>query len=222
MARPNRVVLTKLDEAESLAPLVGVLRELELPISYLGTGQRVPEDLERATAPGPERASARLERQRQETTWQPLSELIPPRTAGPVTIAVASGKGGVGKTSVVVNLAVALARLRQRVAILDADFGLGNVDVLLGLTPSSNVGHVLVGDKKMKDIVVKGPLGVQVIPASSGLRELTVADGEPVAAAGARAGGRSASDLDFLLIDTAAGISDNVVDLLVAASAFCW
>jgi flagellar biosynthesis protein FlhG len=145
-----------------------------------------------------------------------LSELIPPRTTGPVTIAIASGKGGVGKTSLVVNVAVALARQRQRVAILDADFGLGNVDVLLGLTPAANVGHVLVGDMDMKDILVRGPFGVQVIPASSGLRALT----SLTARQWQRLSNGLADisrDLDFLLIDTAAGISDNVVDLLVAS-----
>ncbi len=68
---------------------------------------------------------------------------------GLVSIAVTSGKGGVGKTNVAINLAVALARLRHRVAILDADFGLGNVDVLLGLAPSSHIGHVLAGEKQI-------------------------------------------------------------------------
>ena len=68
--------------------------------------------------------------------------------SGLTSIAVTSGKGGVGKTNVAINLAVALARLRHRVAILDADFGLGNVDVLLGLAPSSHIGHVLAGEKQ--------------------------------------------------------------------------
>jgi len=89
-----------------------------------------------------------------------------------VTLAVTSGKGGVGKTSVVVNLAVALARLHNRVAILDADFGLGNVDVLLGLTPAAHLGHVLAGERRMHEILVEGPHGVQILPASSGLCEL--------------------------------------------------
>lgn len=132
------------------------------------------------------------------------------------TIAVTSGKGGVGKTSVVVNLAVALARMRNRVGILDADFGLGNVDVLLGLAPECHLGHLLSGEKDIEDIVVSGPQGVKILPASSGLRELTalterqwlrLADGLE----------RLCRDLDFLLIDTAAGVSDNVVELLLSA-----
>jgi len=80
----------------------------------------------------------------------------------PISIAVTSGKGGVGKTSVAVNLAVALARLRNRVAILDADFGLGNVDVMMGLAPPAHVGHVLVGEKTLREVLVTGPCGVQV------------------------------------------------------------
>jgi flagellar biosynthesis protein FlhG len=133
-----------------------------------------------------------------------------------VTLAVTSGKGGVGKTNVVVNLAVALARLRNRVAILDADFGLGNVDVLLGLTPPSHLGHLLAGDHEIEDIVVEGPHGIRIVPASSGLRELTslslrqwarLNDGLV----------RLLSALDFLLIDTGAGISNNVIDMLSGA-----
>lgn len=131
----------------------------------------------------------------------------------PVSIAVTSGKGGVGKTNVVVNLAVALARLRHRVVVLDADFGLGNVDVLLGLAPPYHIGHVLTGEKALRDVMVTGPLGVQIIPASSGMRELAHLNprqrqrlAETVATL--------CSDFDFLLIDTAAGISDNVIEMI--------
>jgi flagellar biosynthesis protein FlhG len=135
---------------------------------------------------------------------------------GFVTIAVTSGKGGVGKTSVVVNLAVALARLRKRVAILDADFGLGNVDVLLGLAPVWHIGHVLADEKDIREILMEGPLGVAIIPASSGLRQLTAltpAHWERLSAALATI----RSEYDYLLIDTAAGISSNVVDMLAAS-----
>jgi len=135
---------------------------------------------------------------------------------GAVTIAVTSGKGGVGKTSVVVNLAVALARLRHRVAILDADFGLGNVDVLLGLAPQWHLGHVLAGEKEIEDILVTGPFGVQIIPASSGLRELAaLTDRQWVRLAEGLQ--RVCDTVDFLLIDTAAGVSNNVVQLLMGA-----
>jgi len=130
-----------------------------------------------------------------------------------VTLSITSGKGGVGKTNVVVNLAVSLARLRHRVVVLDADFGLGNVDVLLGLAPQSHLGHVLSGDKTMREVIVEGPEGIHIIPASSGLRELTVLSDTHWMRleTGLRA---LAEDYDFLLVDTAAGIADNVIDLL--------
>ena len=135
----------------------------------------------------------------------------------PISIAVTSGKGGVGKTSVAVNLAVALARLRHRVAILDADFGLGNVDVLMGLAPSAHVGHVLVGEKSLREVLVTGPGGVQVIPASSGMPQLTaLTDGQ-----WDRLGDsldEVADDFDYVIIDTGAGISDNVVEAIRLAS----
>jgi flagellar biosynthesis protein FlhG len=129
------------------------------------------------------------------------------------TIAVTSGKGGVGKTNVVVNVAVAMARLGHRVAILDADFGLGNVDVLLGLAPQLHLGSVLAGDAALADILVQGPLGVQVIPSSSGIRALTAltpAHWERLQ----RVLDDIAEFADFLIIDTASGISDNVIELL--------
>ena len=132
---------------------------------------------------------------------------------GAVTIAVTSGKGGVGKTSIVVNLAVALARLRRRVAILDADFGLGNVDVQLGLTPAWHLGHVLAGEKQVHEIVVPGPSGVQIIPAGSGLRELTALTPRQWQRL-AEALDAVSANVDFLLIDTAAGVSNNVIELL--------
>jgi flagellar biosynthesis protein FlhG len=131
-------------------------------------------------------------------------------------LAVTSGKGGVGKTNVTVNVGVSLARLGYRVGILDADFGLGNVDVMLGLTPQCHIGHVLLGEKTLADIVLTGPLGIQVLPASSGLQALTTMTTSQ------RMRLRDVLDefrhqLDFLLIDTAAGISDNVVETVCLA-----
>jgi flagellar biosynthesis protein FlhG len=112
-----------------------------------------------------------------------------------------------------VNLAVSLARLRNRVAILDADFGLGNVDVLLGLAPAGHLGHVLAGERAMRDILVEGPHGVQILPATSGLRELTALT--PTHWDRLNRGLDEIGDeLDFLIIDTGAGVSGNVIDTL--------
>ena len=137
-----------------------------------------------------------------------------PRTA--TVMAIASGKGGVGKTNVAVNLAVALSRLGRRVGLLDADFGLGNVDVLLGLAPERHIGHLLAGEATLQEILIDGPGGVQIVPASSGLQSLTAltAGQRHILAAAFET---ICGSLDYLLIDTASGISDNVVETLLLA-----
>jgi flagellar biosynthesis protein FlhG len=131
-------------------------------------------------------------------------------------IAITSGKGGVGKTHVVVNLALALRKAGKRVAILDADFGLANVDVFLGLTPSFHLGHVIEGIQPLKAIIVDGPEGIGIIPASSGIQELT----EMGASQQAHLIGELSTVMeryDYILIDTAAGISNNVIRFLLVA-----
>jgi flagellar biosynthesis protein FlhG len=131
-------------------------------------------------------------------------------------IAVTSGKGGVGKTNVVINLGISLSRLGKRVLILDADLGLGNLDVMLGLTPRYNLSHVIHGLKTIPDIIIDGPENVKVIPASSGIEELAQLTGEQRF--------RMISELDtvldevdILLVDTAAGVSSNVIYFNVTA-----
>ncbi len=130
-------------------------------------------------------------------------------------IAVTSGKGGVGKTNVVANLAASLAEMGKRVVVLDADFGLANIDVLLGLAPRFHLGHVLFGKKKLTEIMLEGPSGLRVIPASSGLRdlaELTLEQRNYLVRSFAELEG----DAEYLLIDTAAGISSNVMHFLLS------
>ena len=132
-------------------------------------------------------------------------------------IAVTSGKGGVGKTNIVANLSVSLSELGKKVVVLDADFGLANLDVLLGLTPRYHLGHVLYGDKNIDEIIVQGPEGINIIPASSGLQqmaELTLMQRNRLIE------GFSRLDMgvDYFIIDTAAGVSRNVVHFLVSAN----
>jgi len=131
-------------------------------------------------------------------------------------LAITSGKGGVGKTNVVAGLAMSLSRMGQRVLVLDADFGLANLDILLGLSPKYTLEHVLRGERLLEEILVEGPQGIQVIPASSGIQELTRLDaaGELRLVQGLQ---RLGDRFDWMLIDTAAGIHDSVVKLLMAA-----
>ena len=125
-------------------------------------------------------------------------------------IAITSGKGGVGKTNIVANLGYALSKLGKRVLIMDADLGLANLDVLLGLAPKYNFSHVIMGTKSINEITMKGPGGIEILPASSGIQELTKLTKEQSI--------RFLTELDILLdsfdillIDTAAGISSNVM-----------
>jgi flagellar biosynthesis protein FlhG len=131
-------------------------------------------------------------------------------------LAVASGKGGVGKTNVSVNLAVSLAHMGRKVLVFDADLGLANVDVMLGLHPQYNLSHVLSGERSLEEILVEGPAGVRIIPASSGIQRM--AELSPAEHAGMiRAFSELSSEVDVLLVDTAAGISDSVVSFSKAA-----
>lgn len=125
-------------------------------------------------------------------------------------IAVTSGKGGVGKTNVSVNLACQLAKKGQRVLLMDADLGLGNVDILLGLRPQWNLSHVLEGKCSIEDILMTGPNGIAIIPAASGVKKMAELGPEQHAAI-IRALGELNDQYDALIVDTAAGIADSVV-----------
>jgi flagellar biosynthesis protein FlhG len=131
-------------------------------------------------------------------------------------IAVTSGKGGVGKSNITVNLAVSLAQEGQKVLVMDADLGLANIDVLLGLNPDYNLSHVVSGECSLEDTMIEGPAGIKIIPASSGTRSM--ADLTPAENAGIiQAFSELTVPFDTLLIDTAAGISEAVVSYVRAA-----
>jgi flagellar biosynthesis protein FlhG len=133
-----------------------------------------------------------------------------------MTIAVASGKGGVGKTNLVANLAIAFKRLGRRPMIIDADLGLSNIDVLLNLAPRYNIQHLLRGEKSLKEILVQGPEGILILPASSGVQELTSLN-EFQRLRILEEFDSLDLDIDTLLIDTSAGISENVAFFCIAA-----
>jgi flagellar biosynthesis protein FlhG len=125
-------------------------------------------------------------------------------------IAVTGGKGGVGKTNVTLNLAMAMAQMGKRVLVLDADLGLANCDVMLGLRVERNLSHVLSGEAELDDILVTGPFGIKIVPATSGTQSMT--ELSPAEHAGLiRAFSELRTQFDILLVDTAAGISDMVL-----------
>jgi flagellar biosynthesis protein FlhG len=133
------------------------------------------------------------------------------------SIAVTGGKGGVGKTNVTANLAIALAMLGRRVAVLDADYALANIDVLLGFSPRFTIENVLSGERGIGEIIVEGPGGVKVIPAASGLQHLAQLTPEQQ---NKLFNALQVMEKHFhhMLIDTAAGISDNVMNILHSAA----
>lgn len=134
----------------------------------------------------------------------------------PRVFAITSGKGGVGKTAVAANVALALARMQKKILIIDADLGLANIDVVFGLTPRYNLNHFFRGERRLDEIMVEGPHGIRILPAGSGVQQFTHLDGAQQL--------RFMEELDSLhglfdvvLIDTEAGISENVTYFSVAA-----
>jgi flagellar biosynthesis protein FlhG len=131
-------------------------------------------------------------------------------------VAVTGGKGGVGKTSVAVNLATALAKLQRRVVLLDGDLGLANADVFLGLSPQYTLAHVLSGERTLDEVLVPAPQGFHLIPAAAGaanLAQLGAAEHLGLV----RAFNALATRLDMLIVDTAAGLSHSVLQFSQAA-----
>jgi flagellar biosynthesis protein FlhG len=131
-------------------------------------------------------------------------------------IAVSSGKGGVGKTNVSVNLSVSLAQMGRDVMLLDADLGLANVDVLLGLHPQANLSHVISGERTLEEILMQGPNGIMIVPAASGISRMAAL--APSEHAGIiRAFSELSVPVDVLVVDTAAGLDGSVVSFCRAA-----
>lgn len=131
------------------------------------------------------------------------------------TIAITSGKGGVGKTSLSVSLSIALAKTGASVTLLDADLGLANINVILGIIPKYNLYHVIKGKKKLKDVVIEVPEGIKIIAGASGFHQLANLENKQ------REHFLDAiSELegdDYLIVDTGAGVSQNVLSFAMSA-----
>lgn len=125
-------------------------------------------------------------------------------------ISITSGKGGVGKTNIAANLAYLLSGMKRKTLIFDADCGLANIDLILGLAPKYNLYHVLNGEKTLKETIISGPGGIKILPASSGIQEMSSLSMDQKLALQDELSAIKARP-DFMLIDTSAGITENVM-----------
>ncbi len=142
---------------------------------------------------------------------------VPVRSSGLAQIiAVTSGKGGVGKSNIVVNMALAFARRGYRTIIFDADLGLANADILLGVSPRYNLLHVIRGEKELTEVMLDCPGGVRLIPGGAGVEELANLDDDQRVKFISKLG-ELEDYADFILVDTGAGINKNVIAFTLAA-----
>ncbi len=145
-----------------------------------------------------------------------VKEQAAPRNVARV-ITVTSGKGGVGKSSISVNLAIALSRLGNRVIVLDADFGLANVEVMLGIRPQYNLADLMFRGKALSDIVTEGPENIGFISGGSGIQELTNLSKDQIVYLIQKLVELD-ERADIIIIDTGAGIADSVIEFVAASS----
>ena len=132
-------------------------------------------------------------------------------------ITITSGKGGVGKSNLAINLAISLSRLGKKVIVLDADFGLANIEVMLGIRPQYNLSDLMFRGRSLSEIITKGPENVGFISGGSGIREMTSLTREQLINLSARLSERD-RQADVVIIDTGAGISENVMEFVMSSA----
>jgi len=132
-------------------------------------------------------------------------------------ITITSGKGGVGKSNLAINLAISLSRLGKKVIVLDADFGLANIEVMLGIRPQYNLSDLMFRGRSLSEIITKGPENVGFISGGSGIREMTSLTREQLINLSARLSELD-RQADVVIIDTGAGISENVMEFVMSSA----
>lgn len=131
-------------------------------------------------------------------------------------VAISSGKGGVGKSTLALNLALVLSAQGKRVLLLDVDMGMANLDIMLGMVPKYNLFHMIQGKKTLDEVIIQGPQGLAIIPGGSGIQELANLPAADLKRLLVELG-KLDTDYDYMILDTGAGISQNVTTFLVAA-----
>jgi len=135
---------------------------------------------------------------------------------GPQVYTITSGKGGVGKTNLSVNIAIALRQMKKRVLLFDADIHLGNIDLFLGLRPKYTISDVIKGAKEIDQVICKGPGDIDILPASSAVVDLLEAENEIVRHLN-QSFAKTKREYDFIVVDSGAGLSQSVLPFVLGA-----
>ena len=134
----------------------------------------------------------------------------------PQICTITSGKGGVGKTNLSINIAIALKQMRKKVLLLDADVHLGNVDLFLGISSEYTIADVINGDKKIDEVIFQGPGGIDILPASSAVLDLLESE-DKIAKELNKAFSQSERDYEYMIVDSGAGLSQTVLPFVLGA-----